>query len=137
MDRHRDGRETAPEYRLSSESARELASRAGPPPGERRFLSTDHLSIEAAAAYVDGRLPATGQSHADNHLARCPQCRREVADQRDAQRALRGSGPIHMPQELRDRLHLLGDGPVREPVELRESESPWVRLLRRLRGHDH
>lgn len=137
MDRHRDGGETAPEYRLSSESARELASRAGPPPGERRFLSTDHLSTEAAAAYADGRLPATGQSRADAHLARCPQCRREVADQRDARHALRGSGPIHMPQELRDRLHLLGDRPILDPAESREPESLWVRLRRRLRGHDH
>lgn len=136
MDRRRDGHEKSPEYRLSSESAREIAGRAGPPPGERRFLSTDHLSTEAAAAYVDGRLPAAGQTRADTHLARCPQCRREIAHQRDARHALRDSGPIRMPQDLRDRLRLLGDGPVPEHAESREPESPLARLVRRLRGHD-
>lgn len=143
MDRHRPGRDPAPEYRLSSETAREVVGRTGPPQRGRRFLSTDHLSTEAAAAYVDGRLPSTGQLRADAHLARCPECRREVADQRDARHALRGSGPIHMPRDLRDRLSSIGDAPPAGPAEPSEQsgpsgpDNPWSRLLRRLRGRDH
>lgn len=136
MDRHRSGDGLTPEYRLSCDSARVVADGTPPPRTEQRFLSTDHLSTEAAAAYVDGRLPAAGQVRADAHLARCVQCRREVSDQRDARHALRGSGPIHMPGDLRERLSLLGDGLVPEPgpAPRPATGSPWSRLLRRLRG---
>lgn len=137
MNRHHSGE--GPEYRLSQDSARTVVDRTPPPRTARRFLSTDHLSTEAAAAYADGRLPAAGQVRADAHLECCPQCRREVSDQRDARRALRGSGPIQMPGDLRERLRLLGDGLV--PEEGRaprpESDSSWSRLLRRLRGLGH
>lgn len=136
MNRQQSGEGPAPEYRLSPDAARTVADRTPPPRTGYRFLSTDHLSTEAAAAYVDGRLPAAGQVRADAHLERCPQCRREVSDQRDARRALRGSGPIQMPGDLRERLRLLGDGLVsdngRAPGP--EPDSSWSRLLRRLRG---
>ena len=136
MNRHHSGDGLTPEYRLSHDSARVVADRTPPSRTGRRFLSTDHLSTEAAAAYVDGRLPAAGQIRADAHLGHCPQCRREVSDQRDARRALRGSGPIHMPGDLRERLRLLGDGFVSEEGRSPRPEpgSPWSRLLRRLRG---
>lgn len=136
MNRDHSGEGLTPEYRLSHVSARVVADRTPPPRIERRFLSTDHLSTEAAAAFVDGRLPAAGQVRADAHLERCPQCRREVSDQRDARRALRGSGPIRMPGDLRERLSLLGDGFVPERAQAPRTESgfPWSRLLRRLRG---
>lgn len=136
MDRHHAGRDSAPEYRLSHDSAREVAGRTGPPRSVPRFLSTEHLSTEAAAAYVDSRLPAAGKNRADAHLQQCPQCRREVADQHAARHALRRSGPIHMPRHLHDRLRSLGDGPVpeHEKGDDRESRSPWSGLLRRLRG---
>ena len=140
MDRHQSGHGSSPEYRLSLDSVREVAARTPPPRTQYHFLSTDHLSTEAAAAYVDGNLPPAGQSRADAHLSRCPQCRREVADQQDARRALRGSGPIQMPRDRRERLRMLGEGsvpepnpePAREPVP--RPGAPWSRLLRRLRG---
>ncbi|MDX2355767.1 anti-sigma factor family protein [Dietzia sp. PP-33] len=136
MDRHHRGHGSDTEYRLSRDSVREVAGRTPPPRSEPHFLSTDHLSTEAAAAYVDGCLPPSGQVRADAHLAQCPQCRREVADQQDARRALRGSGPIHMPGDLRERLRLLGEGTDVEPPSDPESQSGtrWARLLRRLRG---
>ena len=143
MDRHRHGRGSAPEFRLSQTSAREVVGRTGPPRTREHFLSTDHLSIEAAAAYVDGRLPEAGQSRADAHLARCANCRREVEGQREARHALRGSGPIHMPRELLERPRNLDDltvaahGPADDrdgtPAPAEASATAWARLLRRLR----
>lgn len=156
MDERRSGREPTHEFTLSQEAARLVADRAGPPRPRSTFLSTDHLSTEAAAAYVDGRLPQAGQSRADAHLGLCEQCRREVDDQREARHALRGSGPIRMPSDLRDRLRSLEDEGCRPATE-RDGEapqrgtcrpapaaaaepdrgSPWSRLLRRLRRPDH
>ena len=137
MDRHHTGKGPAPEYRLSPASAREVAERAGPRRVAPRFLSTDHLSSEAVAAYVDARLPDAGRVRADAHLARCPQCRREVDDQREARRALRGSGPIRMPQELLHRLRSLEQGDVPAPAAPQERSSRWARLLHRFRRRDH
>ena len=139
MNRHPHGRGSGPEFTLSSDSAREMVHRTGPPRTRETFLSTDHLSTEAAAAYVDGRLPHAGQARADSHLARCPHCRREVEDQREARRALRGSGPIQMPSDLLERLRSLED--ASDPATRTDADPParhgephvLVRLLRRLR----
>lgn len=157
MERRQPGGEPVPEYRLSRETARQVADRTGPPRPRRTFLSTDHLSTEAAAAYVDGMLPAAGQIRADAHLELCDHCRREVDGQREARRALRGSGPIRMPSDLRDRLRDLGgdtqppsvagrggdgrgDAGYRDglpPVDGNRPDGPWSRLMRRLRGSGH
>lgn len=136
MDRHGTGDGPTPEYRLSRNSAREVAHRTGATRDKPDFLSTDHLSTEAAAAYVDRRLPAAGQARADAHLARCPRCRREVADQHEARHVLRDSGPIQMPRELLERLRSLENAPRPEPAQppTTAAGSPWTRLLRRLRG---
>lgn len=156
MDERHSGRQPAPEFTLSEEAARRVADRTGPPRPRRTFLSTDHLSTEAAAAYVDGRLPQAGQNRADAHLALCDQCRREVDDQREARRALRGSGPIRMPSDLRDRLRSLEEAGRRADADRRgemtpqrapghpeaasvepDRGGPWARLLRRLRRPGH
>lgn len=136
MDLQRSGSDPGSDYPLSRDSAREVAARTGPPRARETFLSTDHLSTEAAAAYVDGRLPRAGEVRARSHLARCSQCRQDVDDQREVRRVLRGSGPIHMPPELLQRLRSLADldGPAtvgNEPVPP-DSMSRWWRLLRRL-----
>ena len=153
VERRQPGDEPVPEFVLSQEAARRIADNSDPPRPRRTFLSTDHLSTEAAAAYVDGRLPQTGQARAEAHLDLCAQCRREVDDQRQAQRALRGSGPIRMPSDLRDRLRDLeglapdaGDtGSGRQQGHRWEAgaagghapDSLWSRLLRRLRRPGH
>lgn len=153
VERRQSGGEPAPEFTLSQETARRVADDTGPPRQRRTFLSTDHLSTEAAAAYVDGRLPQAGQIRADAHLGLCAQCRREIDDQREARRALRGSGPIRMPSDLRDRLRDLeglapdagdtGSGRERDhrweagAVGGPDPDSLWSRLLCRLRRPGH
>lgn len=131
--RRRGADDPTPEFRLRPESASTVARRTGAPRPPARFLSTDHLSAEAVAAYVDGQLPASGQMRAGHHLERCRMCREEVDQQRQARQALRGSGPIQMPEELRDRLHRLADlGPQAptpdRPATLRCDGRPtWIR----------
>ncbi|ALA67051.1 anti-sigma factor family protein [Corynebacterium lactis] len=68
------------------------------------FLSTEHLGTEAIAAFVDGELSATAERRAQAHLLACPECRREVARQRQAAKRLRDSEALHIPPELRARL---------------------------------
>lgn len=41
---------------------------------------TEHVSGEALAAYVDGRLRRRERGALEAHLGRCPECRRELAD---------------------------------------------------------
>ncbi|AYJ32759.1 zf-HC2 domain-containing protein [Corynebacterium xerosis] len=68
------------------------------------FASTDHLGVEAVAAFVDGELGPTAHRRAQAHLLACGECRREVARQRQAARRLRDSGELHIPEGLRERL---------------------------------
>jgi hypothetical protein len=66
----------------------------------RQFSSTDHLSIEAIAAYVDGELPMKAHLRAGSHLSLCQQCAAEVEAQGQAREALRESWPVTMPSTL-------------------------------------
>ena len=59
--------------------------------GHRHFSSTDHLSPEAVAAYVDNELSTAAYRRAQQHLAQCPECQDEVAAQRGASERVRGS----------------------------------------------
>jgi len=84
----------------------------------RRFGSTEHLSVEAIAAYVDGELRMNAHLRAAHHLSQCPQCAAEVEDQSRARAALRDSRPIHIPSTL---LGLLSDIP-RHPPDPRDED---------------
>ena len=64
--------------RLSS--PRRAMRRSGP----RQFGSTEHLSTEAIAAFVDGELRMTAHLRAAHHLSLCPECAAEVEAQRQA-----------------------------------------------------
>lgn len=66
----------------------------------REFSSTDHLSIEAVAAFVDGELPMKAHLRAASHLSECSQCAGEVDAQGQARSALRDSCPVTMPSTL-------------------------------------
>ena len=76
----------------------QFASQSDAPVGPRQFGSTEHLSIEAVAAFVDGELRMTAHLRAAHHLSLCPQCATEVDAQRQARAALRDSCPIVVSQ---------------------------------------
>jgi anti-sigma factor RsiW len=79
----------------------QFASQSDAPVGApRRFGSTEHLSTEAIAAFVDGELRMTAHLRAAHHLSLCPQCAAEVDAQQQARAALRDSRPISIPSSL-------------------------------------
>lgn len=79
-----------------------------------QFSSTDHLSSEAVAAFVDGELPFKAHLRAAGHMAACPQCAAEVDAQGQARAALRESRPVTMPSTL---MGLLSQIPEKAPDE--------------------
>ena len=74
-----------------------FASQSDEPVGApRQFHSTEHLSTEAIAAYVDGELRMKAHLRAGHHLALCQLCASEVEAQGQARTALRDSRPIRV-----------------------------------------
>ncbi len=95
-----------------------FASQSDAPVGApREFGSTEHLSIEAVAAFVDGELRMTAHLRAAHHMSMCPQCAAEVEGQRQARAALRDSRPIDVPTHL---LGALSQIPQRSEDVLRD-----------------
>lgn len=107
-----------------------FASQSDAPVGPRQFGSTEHLSIEAIAAFVDGELRMSAHLRAAHHLSLCPDCAMEVDAQRQARAALRDSLPVDMPSSL---LGLLSQIPNHSPVEPPEADdgSPLAEDARR------
>ncbi|MGA8329510.1 MAG: anti-sigma E factor RseA [Mycobacterium sp.] len=66
----------------------------------RQFGSTEHLAIEAIAAFVDGELRMNAHLRAAHHISLCPECAAEVEGHRRARAALRDSHPIRIPSAL-------------------------------------
>lgn len=93
----------------------QFASQSDAPVGApRQFGSTEHLSIEAVAAFVDGELRMNAHLRAAHHISLCPDCAAEVEDQRRARAALRDSSPIRIPSTL---LGLLSQIPDASPED--------------------
>ena len=93
----------------------QFASQSDAPVGApRQFGSTEHLSTEAIAAFVDGELRMSAHLRAAHHLSLCPQCATEVEAQRQARAALRDSCPIVVPSAL---LGMLSQIPHHTPEE--------------------
>ncbi|MGK2882884.1 MAG: anti-sigma E factor RseA [Mycobacterium sp.] len=90
---------------LPSQFASQSDAAVGAP---RQFGSTEHLSTEAIAAFVDGELRMNAHLRAAHHLSLCPDCASEVDAQHQARSALRDSCPIHIPSTL---LGMLSDIP--------------------------
>lgn len=96
----------------------QFASQSDAPVGARRFRSTEHLSIEAIAAFVDGELRMNAHLRAAHHLSLCPQCAAEVDDHTRARAALRDSHPIRIPSSLLGLLSQIPHHPVDDPAPL-------------------
>lgn len=96
----------------------QFASQSNAPVGApRQFGSTEHLSIEAVAAFVDGELSMTAHMRAANHLSLCPQCAAEVDAQSQARSALRDSQPIAIPNTLLGMLSQIPQHMPKSPIE--------------------
>ena len=93
----------------------QFASQSDAPVGPRQFGSTEHLSIEAVAAFVDGELRMTAHLRAAHHLSLCQECATEVEAQRQARAALRDSGSIVVPTSLLGMLSQIPHHPPPEP----------------------
>ncbi|OSC36397.1 anti-sigma E factor RseA [Mycobacterium decipiens] len=102
----------------------QFASQNDAPVGApRQFRSTEHLSIEAIAAFVDGELRMNAHLRAAHHLSLCPQCAAEVDDQSRARSALRDSHPIRIPSSLLGLLSEIPRCPVEGPPEGRPDDA--------------
>jgi hypothetical protein len=90
----------------------QFASQSDAPVGApRQFGSTEHLSTEAIAAFVDGELRMNAHLRAAHHLSLCAQCAAEVEDQSRARAALRDSRPIRIPSTLLGLLSQIPNSP--------------------------
>lgn len=93
----------------------------------RHFRPTEHLALEAIAAYSDGRLGLRAHLRAAHHLSECPECAAEVSAQEQARERLRDSGEIAIPRHL---LGMLGRIPDQPPqMSLPDAESSGKRWL--------
>jgi hypothetical protein len=99
----------------------QFASQSDAPVGPRQFGSTEHLSIEAVAAFVDGELRMTAHLRAAHHLSLCQECAAEVEAQRQARAALRDSGSIAIPTSL---LGMLSQIPHAPPAPPDQADQP-------------
>jgi hypothetical protein len=114
----------------------QLASQSDAPVGPRQFGSTEHLSIEAIAAFVDGELSMKAHLRAAHHMSLCPECANEVEAQRRARAALRDSRPIAIPTSLLGQLtqipnHTPAEDPEHGPEPRLADEVPRARRKRR------
>ena len=103
----------------------QFASQSDAPVGApRQFGSTEHLSTEAIAAFVDGELRMNAHLRAAHHISLCPECAAEVDGQRRARAALRDSHPIRIPTKLLGLLSEIPHGPPDDGAAHPES-GPW------------
>jgi hypothetical protein len=114
----------------------QFASQSDAPVGApRQFGSTEHLSIEAIAAFVDGELRMNAHLRAAHHISLCPECAAEVDGHRRARAALRDSHPIRIPSNL---LGLLSQIPHCPPDdEAGQVEGGRWQAPRAQQGRDH
>ncbi|MGV0633352.1 anti-sigma E factor RseA [Mycolicibacillus trivialis] len=110
----------------------QFASQNDAPVGApRQFSSTEHLSTEAIAAFVDGELRMNAHLRAAHHLSLCPQCAAEVEGQSRARAALRESGPVQIPRNLLGLLAQIPETPAEEPQAPQPDPFPQQESRRR------
>jgi hypothetical protein len=100
----------------------QFASQSDAPVGApRQFGSTEHLSIEAISAFVDGELRMNAHLRAAHHISLCPECAAEVDGHRRARAALRDSHPIRIPSTLLGLLSQIPHCPPEDDAETQQS----------------
>ena len=110
-------------FRRFSRLPGHFASQSDTPVGApRQFRSTEHLSTEAVAAYVDGELRMNAYMRAATHLSMCLDCVADVDAQRQARAALRESSPVDPPTSLVGRLTQIPFAALVEPPESTEDD---------------
>lgn len=114
-------------FRRFSRLPAHFASQSDAPVGApRQFRSTEHLSTEAIAAYVDGELRMNAYMRAATHLSMCVDCAAEVDAQRQAREALRDSLPIDLPTSLVGRLSQIPYAAFAQPPEMGDPAAAWL-----------
>lgn len=73
----------------------------------------DHLGLDAVVAFTDGELGLTAFQRAAAHISRCPDCAREVDEQRVVRQQLRAAPCPPLPSRLADCLRSI---PVALPL---------------------
>ena len=100
----------------------QFASQNDAPVGApRQFGSTEHLSIEAISAFVDGELRMNAHLRAAHHISLCPECAAEVDGHRHAREALRDSHPIRIPSTLLGLLSQIPHCPPDDDADTQQS----------------
>ena len=100
----------------------QFASQNDAPVGApRQFGSTEHLSIEAISAFVDGELRMNAHLRAAHHISLCAECAAEVDGHRRARAALRDSHPIRIPSTLLGLLSQIPHCPPEDDAETEQS----------------
>lgn len=104
--------------------------------GPKHFSSTDHLSPEAVAAYVDNELSTAAYRRAQQHLTQCPECREDVAVQRGAAQRVRElcEEDVRAPSSLVAKLSGLTEAECAEAVSGKREKVEQA--LRALLGRD-
>ena len=103
----------------------QFASQSDAPVGApRQFGSTEHLSIEAISAFVDGELRMNAHLRAAHHISLCPECAAEVDGHRRARAALRDSHPIRIPSTLLGLLSQIPHCPPDDDAETQHDPGP-------------
>jgi hypothetical protein len=102
----------------------QFASQSDAPVGApRQFGSTEHLSIEAIAAFVDGELRMNPYLRAAHHLSMCTECAAEVEAQTQAREVLRDSNPVDTPTALLGLLSQIPYSALGEATEVADSRA--------------
>ena len=113
----------------------QFASQNDAPVGApRQFGSTEHLSIEAIAAFVDGELRMNAHLRAAHHISLCPECAAEVDGHRRARAALRDSNPIRVPSTLLGLLSQIPHCPPDDDDAGAQQDGQWETPRRRGSG---
>jgi hypothetical protein len=110
----------------------QFASQNDAPVGApRQFGSTEHLSIEAISAFVDGELRMNAHLRAAHHISLCPECAAEVDGHRRARAALRDSNPIRVPSTLLGLLSQIPHCPPDDDDAGAQQDGQWETPRRR------